>query len=72
MPVSRKNRPAAERATFQDLERFASKAGRRRPGRAVGGALRAFYIKHPGRVQVVHGEHINGSRPSGSKARDAE
>lgn len=58
-PSPRVTRKAAgspyEQATFRDLERFASKTGRPRPGRAVGGILRAFYLKHPGRVQVVRG-----------------
>jgi hypothetical protein len=49
--------------TFDDLERFARRLGVRRVGRAVGGPLRAFYIKHPNRVKVVRGATINGSRP---------
>lgn len=49
-----------DRADFKALIRYARATGRPRPGRVVGGPLRAFYIDHPDRVQIIRGRQMRG------------
>lgn len=54
----------AAKRSLAVLDRFTRTKGMPRPGRVSGGGFRAVYYGRPGKVRVIRGKRVNGTRIS--------